>query len=484
MLKKAILLSIPFLVVTVGFTLWFFSSAVWRDTANRLDADLAKARTLGLPIEASQIAPPRSVPDEDNAAMTILAAETEQTLSGPSDKVLNEVETETLYPDANPAKLSALLKPADKVIDLLRKLNGQTAADFHREWDLGPLILFPDLAQSKKLVKIVVAHAEIASMKKDWKTCIADLELARKISIAQGSEPTLISLLVGLGEEQIALKGAERSLDRMAEIPEAVEHLRQFAAAPSPLPNLRHALMGEVYFEVTTIRNLDLFGGERALEAQMQSWEGGGGNPEPFVPTKQTLIRSGMPSDTKKRAYLARVLEFWNHVLDTPFANDPLELGKAIDKEMEKVSSSNDPTQRLMKVLVPVFGQSGQSLVRIEAQRRVLAALCSVVSFKQRTGHFPPTLADAGVTTKDPFGNGPLRMVLNGKGVRVYSVGADGVDNHGMSRSEMSSGGQDPSQADVIDAYPSLVTRPPARKKFTRENKPLLRPSVARIPIN
>ena len=94
--------------------------------------------------------------------------------------------------------------------------------------------------------------------------------------------------------------------------------------------------------------------------------------------------------------------------------------------------------------------------VRDEAMWRTKAGLAKVLLYKQEHGAYPSTLDEAGVTDTDPFTGKPLLYVRKPDEVRVYSVGLDGVDNHGMRSSERPTGSHHTDQYDEVASFPPM----------------------------
>jgi hypothetical protein len=89
------------------------------------------------------------------------------------------------------------------------------------------------------------------------------------------------------------------------------------------------------------------------------------------------------------------------------------------------------------------FGSIAMSLQRSRARTYCLRAAIDVIQFRNRTGEYPRSLVQAGVTELDPFTGKELGFRVDGKGFRVYSVGVDGVDDGGATREERQGGQYD-----------------------------------------
>ena len=336
----------------------------------------------------------------------------------------------------------ATLVPYARSLALLDAARKRPKVDFRRDWDLGPYVLFPEYAKMKALTKAASLAAIRAAQKGDDAAAIRSLDAARQLAVWSGQEPTLISLLVRLASEAIALNGAERCLVAAEGHPERVaRYARWLAAAPRP-PDFGYALRGEAWLGVVTSRNLDLFGG-------MESLSGTGKMPK-VDPSR--LKRDGLPDDRRERGFMTRHLQVWTEAFrDTDgFRQSPREVSRHLDAISERIEKERGLSYILERILFPVFSQAGEAVTTLNARRAVQAGFAEALTTHALTHRWP-----ARVSAIDPFTLKPLHVRTDGKGVRVWSVGRDLKDDGGFLKRELSKRGA--KGEDLVAAFPPVA---------------------------
>jgi hypothetical protein len=437
--------------VAAGFGIWAYWTRDWREAASNLDRDYTEAKRLGLPLESKDLRPNPPVPDNQNAANLLAQAEDAFQYADSDHKKTSEIENLTAIRPLPVNKMELDLKPFDQALKLATEAGKLPRYDLRRDLDQGPMLLLPDLARCKSLVRVLTTRALLFAAKGNWPSCVADLKTARALAIDMGQEPSLISALVSVACHQLTTRSVESCMTLAEKDPAAIAALRDFETAEPPLPDFVAALRGEVFMGAVTIRNLDRLGGEKMFESP------GSGYPSP-QPDLRLFQKTGLPDSLKLRAYFARYLEFWNIIFATLAAGpmEPVALGQMLDDQAVRLNDSSLPSQRLNKILFPVFAGAGVAIVRADASLKTTGALCSVVAYRQKTGHWPATLPEAGVMTLDPFDKKPLRMRIIKGVVRIYSVGPDLRDSGGVNQSDGTSKGNE----DDICAYFPSTARP------------------------
>lgn len=405
---------------------WDFGAA-----AGELPAAVREYKAAGLPFVAADLAP-APFPAAQNAAPSIRAA-----LKALPKKVKADLsKAEGAEADAAVAlyaKPLALLDPSRKRVD------------FKREWDLGPNVLFPEYAGMKTLAKAATLRAVRSAQRGDDASAVRDLELSRQLSLWAAQEPTMIGMLVGIAIEAIALDGAESCLAAVADSPARIARYARWLDAKNPLPDFGHALRGEAWMGVMVSRNLDKFGGVKAL-----ALSGDSGSDVPPLDLA-TLRRDGVPEDGKLKGFLARQLQLWAEAYrDTDgFRQPPEKIGQKLDAIASRTEGAKGLSYYLASILFPVFSQAGSAVVTLEARREVGRAFAKALTDHALTHRWPTTVAGI-----DPFTGKPLRIRPDGKGIRIYSVGRDRKDDKGLLRRETK--GPGPKSDDVAAAYPPI----------------------------
>ncbi len=431
------------------------------DAARQLPDAVAEAKKVGLPFVAKDLGVP-SVPDSENAAPALnkfrrLTEEIRKSaqIQGDLDKAAALVASATMPSERADAIKAAteLLGQSEERLATLEAAASKPQVDFRRDWDLGPDLLFPEFASMKAGIKLLSARAIVRAATDDALGAVQDLGRISAITRFSGQDPTIISLLVQIACEAIRNRTIERITGLWSDSPSRLAALQQ-ALKQEQKPDFLYAMRGEVYMGIAVCRNLDKYGGADRFLKGVSSASMGNEEALPKLDAK-TVRRDGLPEDETSRAFMARHLQAWAGVWPDLTANraDPAKMGKRLDEMARKIEANKGASYRLSAVLYPVFTQAGLAVSRMKAVHDATASMVDVVRFQAQNGRLPKTLAEAGAVRNDPFTGKPLGYKVEGTGFRIWSVGADGIDHHGVARWEVN-GSEAGSVFDEVVAFP------------------------------
>ncbi|HEY0867902.1 MAG TPA: hypothetical protein VGE01_11000, partial [Fimbriimonas sp.] len=342
------------LFAIVGGAYLFFQWWDWYPAAAQLPAAEKRARELGLPMTAADIAPNPPVKPEENAAEPLrqLAAEMRK-IKGVREEVrsLERAMGEGRADDAR-----RMLEKFDRAIQAAEAIGARPGLDMGRDWDLGTGLLFPEWASVKDISKVLDARARL--QKGVPETAIRNVRLQNRLARLVGSEPNLISMLVHIAVRRISLGTVERLAGEWKNDDAKLALLERELTGRGPLPDFVHALRGEIYTGVATIRNLDLYDKKKKIDPRR-------------------LRRQGMPKSLHLRAYMARHLQTWNRAwpLVRSHQDDPLGATEGLRSLEEDVQTQKGASYLLLAMLYPVFDQSGLAIVTLDANERATLSL-------------------------------------------------------------------------------------------------------------
>lgn len=105
------------------------------------------------------------------------------------------------------------------------------------------------------------------------------------------------------------------------------------------------------------------------------------------------------------------------------------------------------PGRMMAGLLLPAITTVERAQTRVEANAMVLRAAFAAQLHLLRTGEIPTTLSvldpDGSLDFSDPFTGAPLRTVVDDRGLVIYSVGINGVDDNGRTYGDEPSGADD-----------------------------------------
>ncbi len=431
--------------------------------AGALDADVEKAKAVGFPMVASDLAPVPSVKASENAAPMLLKATSDWEQLGDHNRFVEAILQAIAKGDYKAASSSFNDPRLASELSLAKKASELPKCDFNSDYDMGTNLLFPEFAGLKGLVKAFCLRAECEAHAGDDAAAVSDLRAAYHLGADAGSDPILISMLVRIACDSIVLASEERCVAD-AKTPAAVQAYVDFLAEPRPPFDNVRILKGEAYMGVATIRNLSLFSKRPST------------NTAPIIdPSK--LQRLGMPTSLVSKAYMARHLETWTEVLTgaSSMQGNPSALFAHVASVADRVEKEQGFSYVLEAILDPVYDHMGDTELRNEAMWNDQKALAKVLLYRAQRGAFPDTLESAGAAEPDPFSNGSLKYLKTSAGVRIYSVGADRRDDHGVRRSERYPNRRyyERTTWDEVASYP-----PPVRMPYVSRTRNSAQPPV------
>ncbi len=420
--------------------------------ASTLPEEYQKAKDLDLPLTAAELV--AGVPEWNKESVGLLEAWAARSTA--NRKLQSTLDEMILAQNWKGAK--AHLDANRDVMNLAASIANLPDGRMPRNYDLGPNVLFSEYVSYKSVAKLLCARALVNAHFNYQTGVLTDLRNARRLAVLPNRDPNLISALVSVAVEAIV----NRSIQQITALWKANnEGLKELDALTQNLPkivHLSHSLKGEVWMGIVAARNLDLFGGEKALTGPSEPME----DPVP-PPDPAKLRKDGFPPDQSQKAYMARILMSWNNAWPTIAANDsdPIKQTKALTAEMKKVDEAKGASYRLSKLIFPVFEQAGLAVVRVDASNIVTHASVKVAQFALRNGRYPKSLAEAGILAKDPFG-GDLKYKAGADGYRIWSVGPNFKDDNGRGPGYESASPQS-AYDDVVAGFPAPQSKQIAR---------------------
>lgn len=99
------------------------------------------------------------------------------------------------------------------------------------------------------------------------------------------------------------------------------------------------------------------------------------------------------------------------------------------------------PRHRVSLLIAPTIRRCIMAQRKSHMQCEVAAAALAAERFRLEWGRWPETLGELvpeymEAVPEDRFADGPIRYLQDEDGIRLYSVGTDGIDNGGLTREE------------------------------------------------
>jgi hypothetical protein len=457
---------VPIAAVVVGSVLLICGLGGWLvwsksdmgAAAAELDQAVIDAKAAGLPWVAADLDQRPAVKEGENAAPLIRQAQA--LIDGDAKLVKALKASDEAQRGGDDMAMRAALDTLQPLVRLARLAADKPRCDFHRDWDEGAWLMFPELADVKLLAKVLGAQAVAEAGRGDVSSALQDLGRTVTTGRHAGAEPVLIGMLVDLACESIAVRAAEQIAEKWHADAARLALLREKLGRLGPEPDFVYALKGESYMGVAVLRNV-----RSRREFMTLVGDSSVGSQEEVVRRPTKFVRSGVPPTLFGRIFLCRNLQMWLRFhKEISGISNPIVISRILDK-ISKREQQMGWSHLANHVLVPMFSQAGDAVAKGTAYRLCTAALAAVLEFKSKRGRYPINLAEVGVTDKDPFDGKPLKLRVDGEECRVYSVGPDGEDNGGVRQSELAGNTLADEGWDVVASYPAY--RPAAKQVRT-----------------
>lgn len=286
------------------------------------------------------------------------------------------------------------------------------------------MLPFPEFPPLRQAAEALCGRALLQARDHAVPDAVEDLRLAVAIGRHCGEEPVMIGSLVQLAVQARVLSVANLVVD-LGGTP-AIQPVQGLLATMGQGPDLAYALRGEVAFQFNVFSSLD------ELEAEQSDSDA------VFMPPMLLVKPLFVSSSLVQRAYEARTLKRWCDAFESQAKiADPIALSAALDLAGVELERSHHPADLLAKILFPVFTHAGEAFVRLEANKRLLAASLDLRMMHAFEASYPDTPP---VLPKDPFDGQPLRYRREGDGSLLYSVGGDREDDGGREKAGLANG--------------------------------------------
>jgi len=368
-----------------------------------------------------------------------------------------------------------------------------------RRWLLFPPSNLPHLAPMRQLAFLLEASAN-----RDWAEQGLEAAVEKQLECLRfgehlSSQPDTLHVLVGQAVESLALKQLNRAIldDAMDAI-----HLELAADAVASIrDDWRHTFEGILECDKLYTKNLFSRGMYQVnaagrvrrsrdpwapIQNQMESVSES--NEVPDGETQRDLRRAIYPGYWQKKAYKAWMIASWFASPSSP--ENPEKVSEMIDKAYEKYTPMLDPAyerhgepQSVLSIFEDLVSQHSNrdfayaiesstamqeetydgfhdSFRRTETARRGTCVMVALRRYKNTQGSWPRDLEAARAFGKNTLfvdaWDRPFVYRLDGDSFRLYSTGANGLDENG--RYEVKYSDDDPTATTVADdlmIYPS-----------------------------
>ena len=419
-----------FLVVLAGcgIAAWWTARGYYSD----YDRAVADAKRVGLTLDLKQLNGP-PIPDDHNRALIYTQAA--HLIEGPL-KPYQDLLSEFRVGAYSPAELKAMAGAIKGLEPALRLVVREQRPDFRypRDWSQHPFAIGLEDVSYKTLAKDLCRRASLHAEAGDAQGALDSLNCAYQLADDCATAPFLIETLVSDAISQVSNAEAESLLGRENGNPAFLAGLDQILREHSRLPDPRDTYSGELPLALFSASYLNVFNDAEFADDDQANGE----NSDSFMPPKATWIENlrnsfpGVQAEVK-----AKLIEGWV----TGWSRFPADRSdwngadSALNLMIDAVSNDKSVFNRAAQMTLPGMGNTGETLLGVEAANRMLRCSVRLFQLRNATGRLPSTLPTSlGTTAVDPFDGKLLRYRPSGKLFKIYSVGRDRVDDGGIAR--------------------------------------------------
>ena len=418
-------------VVGAAAAIWIIVTSLGASATGAWQAYAASLRAKGQPLTFAEIESRRAlIPDDQNSARVIeslTAALAEQRGGAITlNSLVGTKEAGDVFAGLRKSQIASgreFLSKHSDILAKLEKIHDMPSGRFSVQYDkVNPLAtLLPHVDHLRQASKLLRLSSTIHLVDADRATALREFELQCRLAGALQEEPTLISRLVQIAVQTLAVQHAE-ALFRTGELDAAaLELISRELNGMRTTGTLKWGLLGERAFFAETC---DSMIAGTMLNADVCAV---GGDCHLFpgnllrIPT--FLVRANQLRGATMHSSLIEAVD------------DPKAL-LAAAKKIETEVPTLPKTQMLVKILMPSLTRAIVLNTKMSAQLDCAIAAVAAERFRLAQGNLPSTLeqlvpAYLSAVPIDPFDGKPLRMAKSDQGIVIYSVDENGVDDGG-----------------------------------------------------
>ena len=388
-----------------------------------------------LRLEAAQLMQanlPPAVPDLQNAAplyqQAFAALDADPGLKGENSPLASA----TTIDMASPAVIDLLARHA-ATLDLIRRAADRDTCRFQRDWTRPSYeMLLPEMQSLRTAARLLVLAARREAADGNAEDALRDVARLQRIGRHAASEPILISNLVGIAIDTMALETLAQVLPTLRKSDLAAldsPGIRDLVTSP---PAMASPSYGEEAFGLSVFA--DLADDQRSVTTLSDLL--GIAQPQVFLFLGRILPLSLLYRVFFLPADLAGYRSIMAQYQATAGRSEPYpETTNRIDTIETQIR--NRGPGMIPSRFLPALGAIFRSHTRSMAQHRAATALVAATRQRLETGTLPTTFEELSAklvppASRDPFtADQPLVMKRTDDALLVYSIGPDGEDDGG-----------------------------------------------------
>ena len=381
----------------------------------------AAARQEGIPLTASQLQRPLPPPSQNAAPLYVRLTKLLHDKPLGLPRYAEGMDASYVYTPQQVAAVRRTLAKRQDVMTLVHQAADRPQCVFVRDWSQGAKLEFPEYQQMREAARLIKTESYLLARDGRYGEAISNQARGFRVADQAATDHTLISYLVGVASEAIALGGMQGILAQAGPNAAVDDEVRRVVASKHSHLSLPAAMAGEAGFDCTVFPQMHSAEG-RGMSASLDAAGFSEGAIRSFKVSASEQRHLHSLIDAWQADYLARM-----RVLVIACDQPPSVRQAAfasVNAKLRWDGSSADGTRYVFSsILMPVFTTIGQNGTRINAREAVTQAGAFLLAEKARTGAYPNTPPQGFI---DPFTGKPLLFRREGGGFVVYSAGPTG----------------------------------------------------------
>lgn len=414
-----------------------------------LEREMARSKNLGVPLEAKDLSPMHdpSNTSPDSQAVRKFQREWDESEKGLAETVddVSQFRPSVMLQNLDVEKCAVWLKLHKEQVSWAVTRSKAEKVQFRRDFDRAIALDLVEYGAMRNLLRGLAVQAFFCAANDDVEGAFEALGAMRTWTEWTQSEKFVVSAMIHVSCQGMVARTVECIAVAWSESLPRLERLEAFMAQDWPKVSIRDILRSDAYSSIATARNLWAFGGWRFLRNDARS-------PIQISDTKY-FQRKGEPPGLLEQSCMLGALKFWNDFFEYSAINPgPDSWVDWLEERREVVTSGPGVHARFLRRVLPSFRFVGPLQNRALATQRVTVALIRAFRFRLGKDRWPTDMNELGPGLDDPFSNTSLRMLSEGVSFRVYSVGANRIDDGGITPFEAPNRQRD--RSDIVAGHP------------------------------
>ena len=398
--------------------------------SSQVDQELRRLKELGLVTSASELRVRIALPGAKNAAPLYDRAYELIRKVRPSDRstVFNAYRstlTDGDIPDSLEASARTAIVQYEPAFQCLSTACRYPYVDYHRNWERGTLVIFPDLAYGSTAARALLLKARLEELDNRPFDALKHIDIVVRMTAGIMHEPISLSKYMASFMQERVWKELGRILCKFGTQRLVLQECRQVLNNMTPIQDVRKVIGGEVVAVRATAEGLSNTELRRLLESPIT---------DPFGhPVKVPLSMRMSSYKVVRDAYEAYALRFWREVAESLPTNleDSEGIALAFRTAFKKRESDKRWEGDLFRAMFVGMKDMGELSATTRARKNLLLTAIDLLVEHISSHEFPKHFEFHSKNAIDPFTNKPFGYLAFPDGFLIYSFGPNGIDDGG-----------------------------------------------------